>query len=152
MRPEQGGADILSGLTDYLFNDSSPPSQSFVPGHDPAQRRRVMLLLMASWACAAVLVAGIGGLAATVAGLLLSLALPGSLAAEAIIGRGVAPVELRLAISIGLSLAITLVLGAIAVALGELSQAALGWSWLALTSVIGGVSLLQETAVQTDDR
>lgn len=139
-------------MNDYLFNDSPTPGRPFRSAlvGSRAQRRRVVVLLVSSWACVAVLVAGIGGPAATVAGLLLSLALPGALVAETISGRGVSPVELWLVVSIGLSLVITLVLGAIGVAVGELSQAAMGWSWLAVTSVVGGVSLLEEIDDHTD--
>jgi hypothetical protein len=141
-------------VSDELLDGSSASAATSVPaqvGDGHAQRLRVVAVLAVSWACCAVLVTGIGRPALTVAGLLLSLVLPGWLLAEAILGRASAPVELWLVVSMGVSLVVTLALGAAGAAVGDLSRSMLGWSWLAVSSLVGGASLLsREMTGRTD--
>lgn len=87
----------------------------------------------------------------TAAGLLLALLLPGWLLAEIIVGRWGAPLELWLMIILGFSLVVTLALGAIGAASGELSRSTLGWCWLAVCSFLGGASLLAADAVNAQN-
>ena len=110
-----------------------------------------MVALVVSGACCGALVSGIGGPVVAAAGLLLSLVLPGWLASEVVLGGASAPTELWLAISMGVSLVVTLALGGLGAAVGDLSQSMLGWSWLAVSSLLGGVALLNgEMTGRTD--
>jgi hypothetical protein len=141
-------------VIDEFLDGSSASGGTSLPtqaGDGHAQRLRVVAVLVVSWACCGVLVSGIGRPALTAAGLLLSLVLPGWLLAEMILGRASAPVELWLVISMGVSLVVTLALGAIGAAVGDLSRGMLGWSWLGVSSLVGGVSLLSsEMTGRTD--
>jgi hypothetical protein len=140
-------------INELLDGSSAPDGTSLhtQAGDRYAQRLRVVAVLVVSWACCAVLVTGIGRPALTAAGLLLSLVLPGWLLAEMILGRASAPVELWLAITMSVSLVVTLALGAIGAVAGDLSRSTLGWSWLAVSSLVGGASLLSsELAGRTD--
>jgi hypothetical protein len=116
-----------------------------------AKSRRVLALLVVSWVCSAGLLSGIGRPVLTAAGLLLGLLLPGWLAAETVLTRRTAALELWLAVSLGVSLGVTLVLGALGATFGDLSRSVLGWGWLLVTSLLGAAALLSHERVAGTD-
>jgi GT2 family glycosyltransferase len=122
------------------------------PGRDggakaTVQQARLFAALLATSVSSAALISNVGEPAYAVAGLLLATLLPGWVTAEAALGGRDAAPEYWLIVIVGASLAMTVAVGAVGAATGDLSRSTLGWSWLAATSLVAiGAAVRGNTA------
>jgi hypothetical protein len=140
-----GIEDKASSVSDWGHSDRERASERWTPDavHRRSRRSRLFAGLVLGWGCAGVVIGNIGQPEVAIAGTLLALFLPGWLTAEAALGGSAAELDYRILVTIGASLVITILIGAITAATATLTRDTLGWCWIVAMSIagMGGVLL-----------